>query len=805
MFKDKEAFKSELKEEALRVHGRPLERCGTYEKYEALVSLITDEAATLRAATNRRNVEKEKKTVYYFSMEFLVGRLLKNYLLNLGVLDIVQNGLQELGLRLDELCECEQDPGLGNGGLGRLAACFLDSMAAMDIDAMGMGVRYRYGLFRQVIYNGWQREEPDAWLDNGYPWEDMKPEEAVDVRFGGTVDRYVENGVEHFTHNNYNSIRAMPYDVPIVGYGGKRVNMLRLWQAQPVRETVDLAAFNRGEYSEALRTRNEAEAITCILYPDDSTEAGKELRLKQEYFFVSAGVQTVIRRYKRRYGAEELPRLPERVSIHTNDTHPTLCVPELMRILMDEEGMEWEPAWEIVRRTISYTNHTVLPEALEKWPIQMFSRLLPRIYMITAEIDRRYREGFDRTRPDAEDLLARTAVLWDGQVRMANLNIIGGHSVNGVAALHTEILKKDTLQAFYTLQPELFNNKTNGVSHRRFLAESNRGLAGLITEAIGDRWLTDMNALEDLLPLCTDAPFLDRLNRVKYDNKCELARYIARQNHIWVDPNSIFDVQVKRIHAYKRQHLNVLKIMDLYNRLREDPALDVPPTTFIFAGKAAQSYVFAKEMIKFICSIADKINADPLMDGKLKVVFLENFSVSSGQVIYPAADVSEQISTAGKEASGTGNMKFMMNGALTLGTLDGANVEIRNLVGDDNIFIFGQTAEEAMEIYRNGGYDARAVAEADASLRQISAQLTNGFFRDSGWDFHGIADALLNRNDEYFVLKDFRPYVDAWEALGRLYLDRRAWNEKSLVNIAKSGYFSSDRTIREYADEIWRV
>jgi len=805
MFANKEIFKLEYNKILIETFAKPIKDCTNLEKYEGLVHLITGIARTIRTDTKRRYNENNEKKVYYFSMEFLIGRLLENYLVNLGLRDIVAEGLADMGESLDELAALEPDPGLGNGGLGRLAACFLDSMAALGVPGIGMGIRYRFGLFRQRIESGFQIEEPDAWLENGYPWEQVKADESVAVRFGGYVDRQFRDGKMLFEHKDYTCINAVPYDVPVVGYGGETVNVLRLWRAQPMHERVDMDAFNRGDYSQAMREQSEIEAITCILYPDDSMGAGRALRLKQEYFFVAAGMASIIRDYKKKYGRNAWHEFPDHISIHTNDTHPTLCVPELMRILVDEEGLEWNEAWGITRRTISFTNHTVLPEAMEKWSIELFRSLLPRIYMIVEEIDRRWREGLSRKLKNWNDMLRSTAVLWDNEVRMANLNIIGSHSVNGVAALHTDILKDSVFHDFYTLFPERFNNKTNGVSHRRFLVQSNPGLAKLITEAIGDGWVEDMTKLEELLKFRTDAAFLEQLHAVKRENKVRLANYIAKTSEIAIDPDSVFDIQVKRIHAYKRQLLNAFKVLDLYNQLKENPNLDIHPYTFIFAGKAAQGYAFAKEVIKFICSVADVVNRDPIVSQKIRVIFPANFCVSNAQLIYPAADISEQISTAGKEASGTGNMKFMMNGAVTLGTMDGANVEIHDLVGDDNIQIFGLSADEAMAYYLNGGYSAQEECRKDARLETITNQLVNGFFRKSNYDFWGIYDALLQHNDEYFVLRDFDSYTKAWRGLDEIYGDAARWGAMSLTNIAKSSFFSSDRTIREYAEEIWHT
>ncbi len=805
MFAGKEDFKVAYEAKALETFAKPISECSTFERYELLVYLISSNTSKVRTQTSQRHIRLQQKKIHYFSMEFLIGRLLKNYLINLQIDDLVQDGLKDFGIDLDELCQCEKDPGLGNGGLGRLAACFLDSMAYLGVPGVGMGIRYRFGLFRQRIVNGYQTEEPDSWLENGYPWETKKPDEAIAVQFGGYVDRIAdEDGQERYVTKDAQTILAVPYDVPIVGYGGKTVNVLRLWSAEPVVEKLDLAAFNHGDYSGAMRERNEIEAITCILYPDDSTEAGRALRLKQEYFFVAAGVADIVKNFKKNYGPD-WAIFPEKIGIHTNDTHPALCVPELMRLLIDEEALSWEEAWEITCKTISYTNHTIMPEALEKWSIDLMRSLLPRIYQIIEEIDRRYCAAFDRSQPDWQERLRNTAILWDGQVRMANLSIIGAYSVNGVAALHTEILKTSVLRDFYTLTPEKFNNKTNGVTHRRFLAEANPGLRSLITNTIGPDWMGNALELQKLLPYREDAAFLTALRQIKRQNKVRLGNYIAKTMGIAVDPDSIFDIQVKRIHAYKRQLLAAFKIIHLYNVLKENPDADIKPHTFIFAGKAAAGYAFAKEVVKYICSIADLVNADPQVSKKLRVIFLENFNVSSAQLIYPAADISEQISTAGKEASGTGNMKFMFNGAITLGTLDGANVEIRNQVGDENICIFGLTAEEVMNYYLHGGYIAYDACQSDPRLVRICNQLIDGTFLPMGKNFYGIHDALLKANDEYFVLKDFDAYLKAFTSLSDIYQDPIRWGKMSLTNIAMAGEFTSDRTIRQYCDEIWHA
>ncbi len=795
----KEQFKKEYLEYIAQSCAKPFRECSATEKFTALATMVADCCSGLRTETIRRRGEKGEKIVYYFSMEFLIGRLLENYLIYLGIRDTAEEVLADLGTSLDELLECERDPGLGNGGLGRLAACFLDSLASEDLPCIGMGIRYRYGLFKQTIFNGSQREEPDDWLENGYPWETAVSSEAVEVPFGGYVDRYEENGRMRFELKGTNNVLAVPYDIPVLGYNGKAVNRLRLWRSMPVRRQLDMEAFNEGNYSRAQKANNEAEAISCLLYPADHTAAGQQLRLQQEYFFVCAGIHSILKNFK----LSGLPWscLPERVAIHTNDTHPALCIPELMRCLMDLEGLTWEDAWDITCRTVSYTNHTVMPEALERWPVDLLRRLLPRIYQIIEEIDRRWRDDFDTSLPNWHELWSATSVLSGGSARMANLSVIGSHAVNGVAALHTEILKSTVLKEFYTLTPEKFQNKTNGVSHRRFVLQANPGLSRWITERIGDGWIEDPLRLEELLAYRDDEESLRELSRVKLAAKKNLTDYIARDFGIACDPDGIVDVQVKRIHAYKRQLLNAFKILALYDRLKDDPCAPVPKSTFIFAGKAAQSYSFAKDSIRFICAVADLVNSDPVVSQRIKVVFMENFGVSMGQKIYPAADISEQISTAGKEASGTGCMKFMFNGAVTLGTLDGANVEILERVGAENISIFGLNARQTDLLTRRGGYSARQTVESDPVLARVLNHLADGSLGIRFWD---IQDALLKYNDEFFVLKDFASYLAAWDALAAE-AGLLSFQKKSLTNIARAGWFSSDRTVREYADQIWHI
>lgn len=801
---DKEKFKKDFRAILLLDTDKKPETCSSEEAMDALTKYVAANVARVRLATRKRQKENKDKKVYYFSMEFLIGPLLENYLVNLGIRDQVAEALSEMGISLEDIVKLDIDPGLGNGGLGRLAACFLDSMASMGIAGVGMGLRYEFGLFRQRIDNGYQIEEPDAWLENGYPWEEAVPTDESEVRFGGVIDRYFENGKLKFVHRDYDSVIAVPYFVPILGYGGETCNALHLYSAKPVTNEVNLEAFNRGDYASAMRKQSEAIALTSMLYPNDNTEAGKILRLKQEYFLVCAGIDSIMRTYRKRYPDEGWDRFPEHAAIQTNDTHPALIIPELMRRLMDDEGLEWDEAWEITNKVVGFTNHTVLPEALEKWPQGLIQRLLPRIYMIIEEIDNRWR-SYIPLGDNFKEIHKKTAILWGGEVRMANLSVIGSHSVNGVAQIHSDILKKDLFKEFYALQPEKFNNKTNGVSPRRFLIQANPELSALITECIGDEWKTDLTKLENLKPRMEDDVFLAKLDEVKKANKEKLASYIAKKEHIAIDTSSVFDVHVKRIHAYKRQLLTAFKILNLYNRLKENPDLEIHPVTFIVGGKAAPGYDLAKEIIKFICAIADKVNADPVVSKKMKVIFIENFSLSNAQIIYPAADISEQISTAGKEASGTGNMKFMMNGALTLGTMDGANIEIFERCGEENAKIFGMSAEEVSRLSSSGSYVARDELKRNPELDLMVRQLVDGTFDDCGQSFWKIYDHLINENDQYFVLRDFPAYFKAWEELMDSYKDRKHWQQMALANISGSGLFSSDRTIKEYAEEVWKL
>jgi starch phosphorylase len=800
IFQSKEDFLSQYCDACETFAGKGFEELNDQERYYVLASLVASKAKNVRAVAR-----PEGKEVYYFSLEFLIGPLLDNYLLNFGVRDIVEEGCSDLGTSLDLLLSQEVDPGLGNGGLGRLAACFMDSMAALGINGNGNGMRYRYGLFKQVIEDGRQVEKMDNWLEHGFPWETRKNESAVIVQFGGNVVRHEENGRYWFTQEGGDLVKAVPYDVPIVGYGGKTVNNLRLWSAEPAEENFDLDAFNAGDYAKAMKFRSDVEAISQILYPNDSGEHGRILRLKQEYLFVSAGLQTILRAYEKKFGPK-WEDLGKHVAIHTNDTHPAMCGPELMRILVDDKGVDFDLAFKIAQETISYTNHTVMPEALEKWPINTFRALLPRTYMFIEEIDRRYRESFPHDRDNWQDLLAQTAILWDGQVRMANLSVIFSHSVNGVSALHTGILEAETLHGFYELTPEKFNNKTNGISHRRFLGNANPSYARLISNTIGEGWLSDANELKKLEPYADDASFLEEFEKAKLENKRRLAKYIADTTGVELDTSMVFDVQVKRFHAYKRQLLNVFKILDLYNRIISDSSFQPRPTAFVFSGKAAQSYTFAKEVIRLINSVAEVVNSDARVNDKIRVAFVPNFAVSSAQLIYPAAEISEQISWAGSEASGTSNMKLMMNGAITLGTYDGANVEICKLVGDDNIKIFGLRTEEVENLRASGKYWAWDAYNADRPrLGRIVDELTDGTLAHLSGNFESIRDELMVNNDHDLVLKDFYSYVSAWEELTASYADRKAWNRSAVLNTARSGYFSSDRTIREYANDIWHI
>ncbi len=805
IFDNKQEFTELYRDAVMSISGKSVEAASDLDRFNALAKLVAEKARTVATKSDARVTAEGKKRVYYFSIEFLIGRLLDNYLLNFGVRDMVAEALDDMGFDLSVIENQEPDPALGNGGLGRLAACFLDSMAAEGIAGYGNGMRYRYGLFKQEIVNGSQVEATDEWLTHGYPWEVRRQDKAVTIKFGGHVEGYEENGRTFYRTVDTQDILAVPYDIPVVGYAGETVNKLRVWAAEPVEEHFDLEAFNRGDYALADAERAEAEAISAILYPNDAGEHGRLLRLKQEYLFVSAGIYSLLDTFEKEHG-ENWELLPQFVAIHTNDTHPAMCGPELMRILIDEKKLEWDDAWNIVTQVVSYTNHTILPEALEKWPIGTFSKLLPRVYQIIDEISRRWHESFDTTQEGWQERLRQTAILWDGEIRMANLSVICSHSVNGVAKIHSDIIKNIVLKDFYALTPEKFNNKTNGISHRRFFAEANPTYAKLVTEAIGDGWLKDAFELEKLKEFQNDTEFLKAVGASKRANKERLAAYVKAETGLVIDPNTVFDVQVKRFHAYKRQLMNIMKVMDIYNRRIADPNFHVTPTTFIFSGKAASSYTFAKETIRLINSVAEVINNDARMNEVMKVCFIPNFRVSNAQLIYPAAEISEQISTAGKEASGTSNMKLMMNGAITLGTLDGANIEIADLAGRENEAIFGLTAPEVEQLWASNSYFAWDTLNGDRErLGHVMDELKDNTFAGLSGNFESIYNELMNNNDPDLVMADFRSYVDAWEKLTGSYGDQETWNRKALLNTASSGWFSSDRTIREYRDEIWHA
>lgn len=805
IFDNKQEFTELYRDAVMSISGKSVEAASDLDRFNALAKLVAEKARTVATKSDARATAEGKKRVYYFSIEFLIGRLLDNYLLNFGVRDMVAEALDDMGFDLSVIENQEPDPALGNGGLGRLAACFLDSMAAEGIAGYGNGMRYRYGLFKQEIVNGSQVEATDEWLTHGYPWEVRRQDKAVTIKFGGRVEGFEENGRTFYRTVDTQDILAVPYDIPVVGYAGETVNKLRVWAAEPVEEHFDLEAFNRGDYALADAERAEAEAISAILYPNDAGEHGRLLRLKQEYLFVSAGIYSLLDTFEKEHG-ENWELLPQFVAIHTNDTHPAMCGPELMRILIDEKKLEWDDAWSIVTQVVSYTNHTILPEALEKWPIGTFSKLLPRVYQIIDEISRRWHESFDTTQEGWQERLRQTAILWDGEIRMANLSVICSHSVNGVAKIHSDIIKNIVLKDFYALTPEKFNNKTNGISHRRFFAEANPTYAKLVTEAIGDGWLKDAFELEKLKEFQNDTEFLKAVGASKRANKERLAAYVKAETGLVIDPNTVFDVQVKRFHAYKRQLMNIMKVMDIYNRRIADPNFHVTPTTFIFSGKAASSYTFAKETIRLINSVAEVINNDARVNEVMKVCFIPNFRVSNAQLIYPAAEISEQISTAGKEASGTSNMKLMMNGAITLGTLDGANIEIADLAGRENEAIFGLTAPEVEQLWASNSYFAWDTLNGDRErLGHVMDELKDNTFAGLSGNFESIYNELMNNNDPDLVMADFRSYVDAWEKLTGSYGDQETWNRKALLNTASSGWFSSDRTILEYRDEIWHA
>jgi glycogen/starch/alpha-glucan phosphorylases len=798
---DKKSFKKAYVNKFLEMHGIELKEGNNQQKYDALGSLVRDHITRTWLKTNKKYNKTGEKQVYYFSMEFLLGRLLGDALLNIGIRDICKEALAELNIDLEELENLEQDQGLGNGGLGRLAACFLDSMASLNIPGNGCGIRYKYGFFEQKIMDGKQVEVSDDWLKYGNVWEKRKAEKAEIVKFGGEIKVSQINGHLKFTHLNFEPVLAVPYDTPIVGYENEIVNTLRLWSAEAVSNEFDFSSFNRGDLLKAIEYKNSVEAISQVLYPEDSFYAGKMLRLKQQYFFVSAGVQSIIRHFKKH--GKDIELLNEKVAIHINDTHPTLAIPELMRILLDEEGLEWDDAWRITSNTVSYTNHTILAEALEKWPIDMFKKLLPRIYMIIEEINRRYCEEIGLKYPGNWEKVNRMSIIADNQVKMAHLAIVGSYSVNGVAKLHTEILKKKEMSDFYYLYPNKFSNKTNGITHRRWLLKSNPHLTKLLKDTIGDSFIRHPIDLRNFERHLNDEVVLRQLEKIKKFNKEKLANVILKNDNIIVDTDSIFDVQVKRIHAYKRQMLNCLRIMDLYNTLIDNPNYDIVPRTFIFGGKAAPGYYLAKSTIELINSVANKINNDSRVNQKMKVVFIQNYRVSLAENIIPGTDVSEQISTTTKEASGTSNMKFMMNGAITVATLDGANIEIRDEVADDNIVIFGLTADEVLNYYQNGGYRSIDIYNSDKRVKRVIDDLINGKYHNDKDRFRSIYENLITYNDEFFVLQDFDSYLKAQEKIDTLYRDSNKWQRMCGINIAHSGIFSSDRTIEEYATGIW--
>ena len=799
---DKEGFKKEVITNVKTLYRRPIEEATPQQVFQAVSYAVKDDIIDRWIATHKEYEKKNVKTVYYLSMEFLMGRALGNNLINLTYYDAVKEALDELGFDLNLIEDQEPDAALGNGGLGRLAACFLDSLATLGYPAYGCGIRYRYGMFKQAIKDGYQIELPDDWLKDGNPFEIKRPEYAVEVKFGGYVRVENRDGRNYFIQDGYQTVRAVPYDVPVVGYGNNVVNTLRIWDAEADQEFC-LDSFDKGEYEKAVEQQNLAKTIVEVLYPNDNHYAGKELRLRQQYFFISASVQRAILKFKEKNS--DIHKLPEKITFQMNDTHPTVAVAELMRILMDEEGLEWDDAWDITTRTCAYTNHTIMAEALEKWPIELFSRLLPRIYQIVEEINRRFVLKIQSMYPGNQDKVKNMAILYDGQVKMAHLAIAGSYSVNGVAALHTKILEERELKDFYEMRPEQFNNKTNGITQRRFLLHGNPLLASWITDKIGDEWIVKLSNLKKLKVYATDEKYQQEFMNIKYQNKIRLANYIKEHNGVAVDPRSIFDVQVKRLHEYKRQLLNILHVMYQYNELKTNPSYDMYPTTYIFGAKASAGYKRAKLIIKLINSVADVINNDASIKGKIKVVFIENYRVSNAELIFAAADVSEQISTASREASGTGNMKFMLNGAVTLGTMDGANVEIVEEVGEENAVIFGLRAEEVMKYEREGGYNPKDIYNNDAAVRTVLTQLINGMYSSDDPDrFRDLYDSLINE-DVYFILKDFASYVEAHRKIDTLYRDEKNWAKMVMLNTACAGKFSSDRTIEEYAKEIWNL
>ena len=804
----KEEFKKSIIENVKNQYRRTIDEATPQQIFQAVSYAIKDVIIDDWIATQKQFDETGAKKVYYLSMEFLMGRALGNNIINLGAKKAVKEALEELGFDLNAIEDQEPDPALGNGGLGRLAACFLDSLATLGYPAYGCGIRYHYGMFKQKIKDGYQVEVPDEWLKNGYPFELRRPEYAIEVKFGGYVKTEWDGERNHFVQEGYQSVLAVPYDMPIVGYGNNVVNTLRIWDAQPI-DTFSLSAFDKGDYQKAVEQENLAKNLVEVLYPNDNHYAGKELRLKQQYFFISASLQVALKKFKETN--DDIHKLPEKIVFQMNDTHPTVAVAELMRLLLDQEGLNWDEAWGITTKCCAYTNHTIMAEALEKWPIELFSRLLPRVYQIVEEINRRFLIEVQNKYSNNYEKVKKMAIIFDGQVKMAHLAIVAGYSVNGVAKLHTEILKNQELKDFYEMMPEKFNNKTNGITQRRFLLHGNPLLADWITEQIGDEWITDLPHLAKLKVYVDDPKFQQEFMNIKYQNKLRLAKYIKEHNGIDIDPRSIFDVQVKRLHEYKRQLLNILHVMYLYNQLKDNPNMDMVPRTFIFGAKAAAGYQIAKKTIKLINSVADVINNDKSINGKLKVVFIEDYRVSNAELIFAAADVSEQISTASKEASGTGNMKFMLNGALTLGTMDGANVEIVEEVGKENAFIFGLSADEVINYENNGGYNPEEIFNTDQDIRRVLMQLINGYYSPQDPElFRDIYNSLLNtknsaKADTYFILKDLRSYAEAQKRVEAAYRDENWWARAAMLNTASAGKFSSDRTIEEYVRDIWHL
>ena len=805
---NKEFFIRSVKYNVRTLFRKEIEEATEQQIFQAVGYAVKDAIMDAWIATQKEYEKTDPKIVYYMSMEFLMGRALGNNLINLTFYDEVKEALEEIGLDLNTIEDQEPDAALGNGGLGRLAACFLDSLATLGYAAYGCGIRYRYGMFKQQIVDGYQVEVPDMWLKNGNPFELRRPEYAKTVKFGGYVRIENQNGKNVFIQEGYQSVLAVPVDLPIVGYGNNVINTLRIWDAEAIN-SFELDRFDKGEYEKAVEQENLARNLVEVLYPNDNHMAGKELRLKQQYFFVSASVQEAVAKYKKNHS--DIRKFYEKASFQLNDTHPTVAVAELMRVLMDEEGLEWDEAWDVTTKTCAYTNHTIMAEALEKWPIELFSRLLPRIYQIVEEINRRFIIEIQKQYPNNYEKVKKMAIIMDGQVKMAHLAIVAGFSVNGVAKLHTEILKKRELKDFYEMMPQKFNNKTNGITQRRFLLHGNPLLAKWVTDHVGDEWITDLPKIKELELYVDDEKAQHEFMNIKYQNKVRLAKYIKEHNGIDVDPRSIFDVQVKRLHEYKRQLMNILHVMYLYNKIKEHPEMDFYPRTFIFGAKAAAGYMRAKLTIKLINSVADVVNNDESIKGKLKVVFIEDYRVSNAEWIFAAADVSEQISTASKEASGTGNMKFMLNGALTLGTMDGANVEIVDEVGEENAFIFGMSADEVIDLESKGGYDPSQLFNTDQDIRHVLMQLINGEYSPNDPErFRELYNALLidggyNRPDPYFILKDFRSYAEAQERVEAAYKDEKGWARKAMLNVAHAGKFTSDRTIQEYVDDIWKL